>query len=57
MAKKDLTIYLDPIHFRLIDDLMPFYGNSQPEVVRNIVVDWLKTNRGWEEIRKRKGVK
>jgi len=55
--KEDLTIYLDPIHLRLIDDLMPFYGNSRPEVVRNIVLDWLKANMGWETIRKRKGVK
>jgi hypothetical protein len=55
--KQGLTVYLDAIHLRLIDDLMTFYGNTRPEVVRNIVIEWLKSNRGWGEIRKRRGVK
>ncbi len=58
MARKaPLSVYLDEIHLELVDDLMPFYGNARAEVVRNIVIDWLKSNVGWEAIRKRKGVK
>jgi hypothetical protein len=41
----------------LLDDLTPFYGNGTAEVARNVIVDWLKSNMGWDAIRKRKGVK
>ena len=56
-GKTKLTVNLDPIHLDLLADLMPFYGNGPAEVARNVIVDWLRTNLGWDTIRKRKGVK
>ncbi len=58
MAQKDqLTIRLDTIHLRLLDDLQPFYGNSRPEVVRAIVIDWLKSQLGNEVLRKKRAIR
>lgn len=58
MGQKDqLTIRLDAIHLRLIDDLQPFYGNSRPEVVRAIVIDWLKSQLGNEALRKKRAIR
>ena len=50
--KKGRTIKLDDVHWRIIRGLQPFYGNSEPEVVRNIVLMWLNENIGSEAIRK-----
>ena len=57
MARKDqLTVHLDPVHLKLIDGLQPFLGNSRPEVVRNIVMMWLKTEYGIEGLQERKAI-
>jgi len=58
MTPKDqLTIRLDPIHLKLLDDWLPFYGNSRPEVVRFIVIDWLRSKYGDDGLRKKKAIK
>ena len=58
MSRKDqLTVRLDPIHLKLIDDYIPFYGNSRPEVVRIIVIDWLQHRLGDEGLREKKAIK
>ncbi len=41
------------VHLKLIDDLMPTYGNTRSEVVRTLVHDWLNTNvRKLNELKK-----
>jgi len=46
------SIRLDEIHWEIIRGLIPFYGNSEPEVVRTIVQMWLHENIGSNTIRK-----
>lgn len=43
---------MDYIHWSLIQDLVPFYGSTEAEVVRNIVLMWLHENIGSETIKK-----
>lgn len=38
------TVRLDDTHWEIIRKLIPFYGNTEPEVVRTIVVMWLHDN-------------
>ena len=58
MSRKDqLTVRLDSVHLKLIDDFIPFYGNSRPEVIRTIVIDWLQHSLGDEGLRKKKAIK
>jgi hypothetical protein len=45
-------IRLDDIHWQLVRGLIPFYGTSEPEVVRNIVVMWLHENISGKSIEK-----
>ncbi len=57
-SKKDhVSIYLDPVHLELLDDLVPFYGSNRAEVVRFIVVDWLSRLLGLDRIRTKGGIK
>jgi len=44
--KTHKSIRLDDIHWKLLEGLTPFYGSSEPEVVRNIVLMWLHENLG-----------
>lgn len=58
MSQKDpITIRLDPVHLALLDDWMPYFGNSRPEVVRYIVLDWLRLRLGDEGLRAKKAIK
>ncbi len=44
--KENHSIRFDKVHWRLLEELTPFYGSSAPEVVRNIVMMWLHDNLG-----------
>lgn len=44
--KEHRSVRLDKVHWKLLDELTPFYGSSAPEVVRNIVLMWLHDNLG-----------
>lgn len=45
MAQKNqISIRLDEVHLDIIDSLQPFYGNSRPEVIRNLVIRWVEQN-------------
>jgi hypothetical protein len=46
------TIKLDDVHWQIVNKLMPFYGNSESEVVRTIVMMWIHDNIGSDAIRK-----
>jgi metal-responsive CopG/Arc/MetJ family transcriptional regulator len=56
-SKDRVTVGLDEIHLQLIDELMPFFGNSRPEVIRNLIIDWLRKEYGLEKIREKKAIK
>jgi hypothetical protein len=48
--KMTRSIRLDGVHWKILEDLTPFYGSSAPEVVRNIVLMWLHDNFGSKTI-------
>jgi hypothetical protein len=35
--KNGKTVKLDEVHWKIVNGLIPFYGNSEPEVIRTIV--------------------
>lgn len=43
---------MDTIQWELIQGLIPFYGSTEAEVVRNIVLMWLNENIGSKTIEK-----
>ena len=55
--KTPCTVRLDNVHLALIDELMPFYGNSRPEVVRMIIIEWFKEEYGLDRLREKKAIK
>lgn len=42
--KAEVRVFLDGVHLKLVDDLMPAFGNTRSEVIRRLVQDWLSTN-------------
>jgi hypothetical protein len=54
--KNQLTVHLDEVHLKLLDGLQPFFGNSRPEVVRNIVILWLKAEYGLKGLQEKGAV-
>ena len=40
------SIRLDAVHLDLVKKLKPFYGTTDGEVIRNIVLMWLHNNLG-----------
>jgi len=49
--KTTKSIRLDDVHWQILEDLIPFYGSSPAEVVRNIVLMWLHDNLGGDVIK------
>jgi len=50
--KLQKTIRLDEVQWNIIRGLIPFYGSTESEVVRNIVMMWLDQNLGSKTIEK-----
>ena len=44
--KDTKSIRLDDVHRKVIKGLIPFYGSTEGEVIRNIVVMWINGNLG-----------
>ena len=44
--KEHRSVRLDKVHWKLLEELTPFYGSSATEVVRNVVMMWLHDNLG-----------
>jgi len=42
--KAEVRVFLDGVHLKLIDDLMPVFGNTRSEVIRTLIQDWLSNN-------------
>lgn len=56
-TKGRVMVGLDDVHLQLIDELQPFFGNSRPEVIRNLIIDWLKKEYGLERLREKGAIK
>lgn len=53
MTRKDqITVRLDEAHLKVIDGLQPHFGNNRPEVIRNIIINWITNNIGSEHIKR-----
>lgn len=56
MGKKTISVRLDDTHLEILEDLQPFYGNSNGEVARNVILRWIESNIGsphLEELREK----
>jgi hypothetical protein len=51
------TVKLDDVHWQIVQGLIPFYGNSEPEVIRTIVMMWIHDNIGSDAIQKLENLK
>lgn len=49
-SKEECQVVLDKNHLKLIDNLIPFYGDDRSEVIRTIIIDWFKTEYGLDNI-------
>jgi len=56
MAKEKTarSVRLDDIHWELVEKLIPFYGTTKGEVIRNIVLMWMHDNLGSETMKELK---
>lgn len=58
MARKEpVTVNLEKIHLKLIEDLKPAFGNHKSEVVRTIVVRFLIDYYEKEGLKEKGGIK
>ncbi|MCJ2513446.1 MAG: hypothetical protein LN408_03270 [Candidatus Thermoplasmatota archaeon] len=44
MTKKNYELDFEEIHIKLLIDLIPFFGNTINEVIRNISLRWIENN-------------
>ena len=51
-VKTPQMLRLDNVHWDIIEDLMPFYGNTPAEVCRTIIIMWLDAKYGSPTIEK-----
>lgn len=42
--KAEVRVFLDGVHLKIIDDLIPSHGNTRSEVIRTIIHSWLSAN-------------
>lgn len=46
----ELDIELHEVHIKLLEDLIPFFGDDIEEVIRYIIIDWVGENLEREKI-------
>ncbi len=46
--KDQLSLRIDGSHIRALEQLEPGLGNNVSEIIRYIVIDWIKQNMGIE---------
>ncbi len=56
-AKSQVSVRLDPLHLKLLEDLQPLYGNSKSEVARLLIVDGMEEKFGLERLREKKAIR
>jgi len=53
--KAEVRVFLDGVHLKIIDDLIPSHGNTRSEVIRTLIHDWLSANvdklKEWQRLR------
>jgi len=53
--KAEVRVFLDGVHLKIIDDLIPSHGNTRSEVIRTLIHEWLSGNvekiKDWQRLR------
>ena len=52
-GKYQATLRMDEAHFSAIDALAPGLGSNRGEIIRFIVIDWMKQNLGIDWMREK----
>lgn len=42
--REEITAKFDDVHVRIIKSLIPFYGSTEAEVLKNIAIRWMEQN-------------
>ncbi|KUO42985.1 MAG: hypothetical protein APU95_02540 [Hadesarchaea archaeon YNP_N21] len=53
--KAEVRVFLDGVHLKIIDDLIPSHGTTRSEVIRTLIHEWLSANvdkvKEWQRLR------
>jgi len=59
--KAEVRVFLDGVHLKIIDDLVPSHGNTRSEVIRTLIHEWLSANvdkiKEWQRLREEAAAK
>ena len=56
-AKNQISVRLDPVHLRELQDLQPHFGNSKGEVARYLLVEALVQKHSLDGLRQKKAIR
>lgn len=56
-TKEQVSVRLDAIHLKELQDLQPHYGNSNSEVARYLLVESLEQKHGLAGLREKKAIR
>lgn len=56
-GKDQVTLRMDGGHFAALDTLAPGLGSNRGEVIRFIIIDWMKQSMGMEWMREKRLIK
>ena len=57
VTKTQVSVRLDELHLKLLEQLEPLYGNSKSEVARALVVEGIVNKHGLERLREKGAIR
>jgi len=54
--KSQLSVRLDRVHFKELEDLTPHYGTTRGEVARFLLIEALQDKHGLDRLREKKAI-
>lgn len=55
--KTQVSVRLDPVHLKELNDLQPHFGNTPSEVARHLLVESLEHKHGLDRLREKKAIR
>lgn len=59
--KAEVRVFIDGVHLKIIDDLIPSHGTTRSEVIRTLIHEWLSSNvdkiKEWQRLKKEAAAK
>ena len=53
--KEEVRVFIDGVHLKVIDELIPSHGSTRSEVIRTIIHEWLSANvdklKDWKRLK------